>query len=194
MIRGKLCYDSQDGLTLLEVALALALAGILIGFVWAVLSTSLYNSHLSTTEQGITTLAANIREYFRDRQIALVGDISNAIAINANLVPNELLIGGAVKYGLGVGANAAITISYDKANCGTSSFEFTMATMQGQACNDLLTHLVGTVSSTKSQAISQVLVGGTAILNSATGALTSPTAISTSCTNGTKVEICFTQF
>lgn len=202
--------SSPGGLTLLEVSVALAISGIVIGALWMVVSTTLFNQGVAKLEQGIINTSSRIREYFRDRPISVdAGAVTNVNMLGLNLVAPELIVNGGIGYNLAVGGTNAITITYNNALCNpaglaslSNNFLMTLFAVRDDACQTLLPDLIGSRAQIESRGIIRTMVSNQNVITTAVaGGVTTydfnqATAIkdcNLTPATGVTIQICFLQ-
>ena len=191
MHRTKSQLKSQAGLTLIETVVALAVAGLVVGAVWAVSARVKFNNDMNILEHGMTDTAAHIREFYKDRPFD--AGLNNASALDANLVSPDLISNATLQHNLGSSGAGAVTIS-SPGNCGNlfNGFSIALTSLRADACNQLTAFLAGTSGAARSQNISAILVGGQDILGGTQSF--NITKAKAQCTEGATAEVCFQQY
>ncbi|MGB4102271.1 MAG: prepilin-type N-terminal cleavage/methylation domain-containing protein [Alphaproteobacteria bacterium] len=86
----------QQGFSLVELAIVLAVAGVVIGGVWAAVSSGSAKAKVVLATEQVIVLNKNIRGFYqRQACIAVIGDVTPALlAANPSAIPRDMILGG----------------------------------------------------------------------------------------------------
>lgn len=120
---------SRRGLTLTEAAIVLAIAGIVLGSLWAAAS-AVYQRHQIKKATGqLQTIVSNMRALYGNRQTMQQGAFEDitADAVRLNVFPTDMqLVVGIPQHawgGMKVEAQGNCPAAYTRGRCDTGSFE-----------------------------------------------------------------------
>lgn len=84
----------NTGFTLTEIAIVLAIVGIILGAIWVAAKSVLDASRTNQAIQDISTMATNMRSVFAAQTQFTISDDQTSAMISAGVVPNNLLVSG----------------------------------------------------------------------------------------------------
>lgn len=143
---------SRRGLTLTEAAVVLAIAGIVLGSLWAAAS-AVYQRHQIKKATGqLQTIVSNMRALYGNRQTMQQGAFENitADAVRLNVFPTDMeIIGGVPQHAWGtLSMNAWGNCGgpYTRGSCDSGSFQINLVNAAGTSvpCSALVASVVGT--------------------------------------------------
>lgn len=166
--RIKAAARKQQGFTLIELAIVLAIAAI-IGILIFMRMTKVQNANIANNESSnLAMMVSDARTKFSNQ-----GDyagVSAAVLINNGLVPQTMVSGATIKTGWGTGVTVAPSNLNGTANDG---IKFTY-TVPKKNCSDFVTGAAA--------AVSKITIGTTVVKNAPAGSSTlDMTALGTAC-------------
>ena len=144
---------SNSGFNLIEIAIVLAVIGIIVGGIYVAASSVYENNRKQKVQTQMLTLVQNIRAAYTG-QPAFSGAFTEANAIAGGMAPADMVNGTALFSPYG-----AVTISGTTA---TTLFYIEFADLSAGACTDMVTKTGATQQTINSLGVSAIAIGGTA--------------------------------
>lgn len=133
MISGKKNKQNR-GFNLIEIAIVLAVVGIIVGGIYVAASSVYENNRKQEVQKQLLTIVQNMRAVYAGQ--VSIGTFATADAVAARIIPQDMINGSAAVNAYG----GATTV----ANSGSTGFTVTMEDVSRGACTEMLMKTVST--------------------------------------------------
>lgn len=174
-------FTHKRGFNLIEIAIVLAVIGLVIGGIYVAASSVTDNQRKQKAQAQLLTIVQNMRSAYAN-QIWSTTAPTAAVLYNARIMPADVVPDSTSAPTAFTGAFGAVSITAPS----TTDFGVAMAGVPKGACIDLISKNFGTVQQASQIGLTTITVGGTAVNN--TSGYT-PAAASTSCSGSTNTIV-----
>jgi len=153
----------RRGLNLIELAIVMAVVGLIVGGIYIAASSVYRNVRESSTQDDMLQIVQNMRSTYGVQGLVPSGALANTNLINAGIIPADMIQGTALTNAFG-GTSSLTGITGPPA-----AFTITISNIPGSVCSDLAikTTSSGQAGATNIGLINIAMNGGAAVANSA---------------------------